>query len=220
MTWRKADFMVPGGSCQMNSVVNQMVARHTCSKSTKQGSRYVARSIQFNITSSQNAIPYFCNSPKVLCALLEKKIAVERRQKGPLILFQKRRLGRVAIALALVLFSPLSHCLGQVLEHTDGRLPINAGVCDADALLECRGTLGGNFLVALVDVGLNHDTNDGLFTFAQLVADNLGNLWLVAVVLVGVTCWFISLAHMRKRTRQKERRKNDAGQTYHESSPP
>ncbi|KAI9151568.1 hypothetical protein HJFPF1_08775 [Paramyrothecium foliicola] len=79
-----------------------------------------------------------------------------------------------------------AHGGGEVLEHGDGVLPVDAGVGDADAALERRGALGGDLLVALVDVGLDHDTNDDLLTLAQLVGDDLGNLGLVVVVLLGV----------------------------------
>src|SRR5690606_32140955 len=49
-----------------------------------------------------------------------------------------------------------------------------------------RGALGGDLLVALVDVGLDHDADDGVFALAQLVGDDLGDLGLVVVVLLGV----------------------------------
>lgn len=42
-------------------------------------------------------------------------------------------------------------------------------------------------MVAFVDVGLDHHANDGGLAFPDLVTDNLGNLGLVAMVLVGIT---------------------------------
>lgn len=77
---------------------------------------------------------------------------------------------------------------GEVLEHGNGGVPVDAGVGDGDALLERGGALGGDLLVALVDVGLDHDADDGLFAFPELLADDGGDLGLVAVVLVGVAC--------------------------------
>lgn len=76
--------------------------------------------------------------------------------------------------------------LGEVLKDSHGILPVNAGIGDADTGLETGGSFGRNFLVALVDVGLDHDTNDGLFTFTELVANDLGNLGLVLVVFLRV----------------------------------
>jgi hypothetical protein len=38
-------------------------------------------------------------------------------------------------------------------------------------------------LVTLANVGLDHDTNDGLLTLTELFANDLGNLGLVSVVL-------------------------------------
>lgn len=84
--------------------------------------------------------------------------------------------------------APRAHRLGEVLERRDGRLPVDAGVGDADALLEAPGPLGGDLLVALVDVGLDHDADDGILALAELVGDGGGHLGLVAVVLVGVAC--------------------------------
>ena len=49
------------------------------------------------------------------------------------------------------------------------------------------GTLRGHLLVTLVDVGLDHDTDDGSLTLAKLVGDLLGDEGLVEVVLLRVT---------------------------------
>lgn len=81
----------------------------------------------------------------------------------------------------------LPNCGSQIFKHGDGAVPVNAGICDADTLLQSGGTLRWYLLVTLVDVGLDHDTNDGLLAFAELVSNNLGNLGLVAMVFVGVT---------------------------------
>lgn len=81
----------------------------------------------------------------------------------------------------------LTDSLSQVLESGNCRFPVDAGISDRNTLLEARWTLGWDLLVALVDVGLDHDTDDGLLAGAKLVADSLGNCWLVAVVLVRVS---------------------------------
>lgn len=68
-------------------------------------------------------------------------------------------LGRAAVCL-----SADADSLGEVFEDRHRILPVDAGIGDTDTRLESGGTLGRNFLVALVDVGLDHDTNNGLFT--------------------------------------------------------
>lgn len=75
----------------------------------------------------------------------------------------------------------------EVLEYINCALPVDAGIGDGDALLEAAGTLGRDLLVALVDVGLDHDADDAGLAVADLVCDVLCDLGLVAVVLVGVT---------------------------------
>lgn len=82
--------------------------------------------------------------------------------------------------------SPRANGLGQLLEDFDGGFPVDAGVGDADAFFELGWSLGGHLLVAFVDVGLDHDAYDGRLACSDLVADGLGNLGLVAVVLVGI----------------------------------
>ena len=74
----------------------------------------------------------------------------------------------------------------QILEGGNGALPVDAGIGNRNALLERGWSLGWHLLVALVDVGLDHDADDGLFACAQLLADDLGDAGLVAVVFVGV----------------------------------
>lgn len=64
-------------------------------------------------------------------------------------------------------------------------LPVNAGVRDADALFATFKAFG-NLLVALTDVGLNHDTHDAVLTLAQLLTDTVQHLDLVAVVLLRI----------------------------------
>jgi len=96
------------------------------------------------------------------------------------------------ISLLRVLRAPLRNSSSKILEHSDGAIPVNASVGDRHALLERTGALGGNLLVALVDVGLDHDGDNAGFALADLVGDDLGDLGLVSVVLVGVA-WDLSV---------------------------
>jgi hypothetical protein len=59
--------------------------------------------------------------------------------------------------------------LGEVLEDVDGCLPADAGVGDTDTSLEAGGTLGRHLLGTLVEVGLDHDTNNTLLAGAKLL---------------------------------------------------
>lgn len=76
--------------------------------------------------------------------------------------------------------------LGQVLEDVNGGFPVDASVGDADTGLQGGGALSGDLLVTPANVGLDHDTNNGLLALAELFANRLGNLGLVKVVLLGV----------------------------------
>jgi hypothetical protein len=94
------------------------------------------------------------------------------------------------VGLALVR-PALCNSGSKVLEHAHGGVPVNARIGDRDALLEAAGALRGDLLVALVDVGLDHDTNDAGLAVADLVCDVLGDLGLVAVVLARIA-WKLS----------------------------
>lgn len=76
--------------------------------------------------------------------------------------------------------------LSQVLKGIDGLLPADTGISDTDTLLETGRSLRGHFLVTLVDVGLDHDTDNGVLTLTHLLGQLLSDKRLVAVVLVGV----------------------------------
>lgn len=77
--------------------------------------------------------------------------------------------------------------IGKILEDIDSRVPVNAGVCDGDTLLKGARTLCRHLLVALVDVGFDHDSHDASLALANLVGDGLGHLGLISVVLAGVS---------------------------------
>ena len=80
----------------------------------------------------------------------------------------------------------------KVLKRLNSSLPIDAGISDGDALLKTARALGWNLLVALVDIGLNHDTDNASLTVADLVSNVLGYKGLVAVVFVRVACTYVS----------------------------
>ena len=84
----------------------------------------------------------------------------------------------------------------QVLQNINGHLPADTGIGDTDTLLQARGTLSGHLLVTLVDVGLEHDTDNGIFTLTELVGQFLSDKGLVAVVLVGVTVRAVDHDHL------------------------
>lgn len=93
---------------------------------------------------------------------------------------------RLPIRVTLVLLPPGSNPLGELLKDLHRRIPIDASVRDADTLLQRSGAFGWDFLIALVDVGFDHDADNGRLAFAELVADRLRHVRLVAVVFVGV----------------------------------
>lgn len=86
--------------------------------------------------------------------------------------------------------------LSQVLKGIDGVLPADTGVGDTDTLLETGRTLRGHLLVTLVDVGLDHDTDNGVLTLTHLLGQLLSDKRLVAVVLVGVAVRAVNHDHL------------------------
>ena len=109
------------------------------------------------------------------------------RRENLLVLFERVGLrGGDTASKATIDLAALADSLSKLLEGRDRRLPVDTGVSNRDTLLEGRRALGGNLLVTLVNVRLDHNTNDGLLALADLVSHNLGNLGLVAVVLVGI----------------------------------
>lgn len=92
-----------------------------------------------------------------------------------------------AIGLARIQSTACTNTVREIVQHLDGHLPVNASIGDTDALEESGRSLGGHLLVTLVDIRLNHDTDDGGLALAQLIGDLLGDDRLVKVVLPGVT---------------------------------
>lgn len=89
------------------------------------------------------------------------------------------------VSLALVR-SALCNSSSKVLQHTNRGLPVNTSIGNRDTLLQAAGALRRDLLVTLVDVGLDHDTDDASLAGADLVGHVLGDERLVAVVFVGV----------------------------------
>lgn len=75
--------------------------------------------------------------------------------------------GGVRPALALVqsdnsmLCTEVSHRI-QIVQHSDCRVPVDAAVGDTDAILEAGRTVCRYVLLSLVDVGLDHNTCNGM----------------------------------------------------------
>lgn len=112
--------------------------------------------------------------------------------------------------LGLASLATSADSLGQVLKDTDGGVPVDAGISDADTALQGGGAFSGDLLVAGTDVGLDHNTDDSFLALAELVSNHFGDLGLVVVVLLGVA-WSIVRGIYKKQSLM---------QTYRESSQP
>lgn len=75
----------------------------------------------------------------------------------------------MAVGGRLLGLSSDSDGLGEVLEDVDGGLPADAGIGDTDTSLEAGGALSRDLLGTLVEVGLDHDTNNAILTGAKLL---------------------------------------------------
>jgi hypothetical protein len=111
-----------------------------------------------------------------------------------LVLLQSAHLGLCARSTRVDLASGADGS-GKVLEDRDCVLPVDACIRDANAALETGRTLSRDLLVALVDVGLDHDADNGSLALAQLVGNGLGNLGLVVVVLLRVAYVLLDPIH-------------------------
>lgn len=101
-----------------------------------------------------------------------------------------------AVGLGFQERATCAHTIRQIVQHVDRHLPVDTSIRDADTLQQVRGALGRDLLVALVNVGLDHDTDQGSLTLAQLVRDLLGDERLVKVVLVGVAVGAVNHEHL------------------------
>lgn len=93
----------------------------------------------------------------------------------------------MSIGVPLDDLSPRSNRISKLLEDHHCCVPIDAGVRDANALFECLRSFGWNRLLSLVQIGLDHHTNNGSLTSSQLVADCLCNFRLVTVIFVRIS---------------------------------
>jgi hypothetical protein len=101
----------------------------------------------------------------------------------------KPSLMRTVDAIGSVLqLSPFTNRSCQVLEDSDGSVPVDAGVSDTDSFLQPSRAFGRYLLIALVDVGLDHHADNSSLALTNLVSDDLGDLWLVAMVFVRIAC--------------------------------
>lgn len=91
-----------------------------------------------------------------------------------------------AVGTRLPHLAPGPHSIRKLFQRRHCILPVDTGISDADALLECVEALSCVLLVALVQVRLNHDTDNAILTFTELVANRLSDLGLVLVILLGV----------------------------------
>lgn len=67
---------------------------------------------------------------------------------------------------ATVHLSTNPHRICQFLEHEPGRIEVDASIGDADTVLEMRRALGRDLLIAVIDVGFDHDTLDRILALA------------------------------------------------------
>lgn len=108
-----------------------------------------------------------------------------------MILFLLDESSLVVLAMAIaeeraVLFPPIPDRSRQVFQDLDSAIPVDAGIGNANTLLKPTRSLGRDLLIALVNVGLNHDPDNRLLAFPQLVTNDLGDLWLVSVIFIRV----------------------------------
>jgi hypothetical protein len=89
----------------------------------------------------------------------------------------------VTVGLLALELPPGPDGISELLKNVHGGIPVDAGISDGDTPLEAGGALLRDLLCALVQVALDHDTDDAVLSLADLVADDLGNLRLVPVVL-------------------------------------
>lgn len=91
------------------------------------------------------------------------------------------------IGPALDHFPSRSYSICELFKHFDGRVPVNACICDTNSLLESCWSFWWYFLCAFVDVGLDHHSHDTCLALAKLVTNGLSYFGLILVVLEGVS---------------------------------
>lgn len=91
-----------------------------------------------------------------------------------------------SIRSVLCRLSPCSDGIGELFQNFNCSFPVDAGVSDTDTLLQAGWTLWRDTLVALVDVGFDHDADDTRLAIPKLVADDLRDLGLIPVIFVRI----------------------------------
>lgn len=81
---------------------------------------------------------------------------------------------------------PHPHSFSQLLKHLNRGIPVNTRVRNGYSALQACRPLGRHLLVALMQMRLDHDTDDPVLTFAELIANGLRDFGLVFVVLLRV----------------------------------
>jgi hypothetical protein len=80
----------------------------------------------------------------------------------------------------------ISDCRSKVFQDLDGGFPVDARISDTDSFLKSGWSLGWDLLVAFINIGFDHDTDDGGLACAKLFCDDCCYFRLVSVVFVGV----------------------------------
>jgi len=75
----------------------------------------------------------------------------------------------------------------QPVQHLNGGLPVDTGISNANTVLESRGAILRDILLATVNVRLDHHTSDGAVAGDQLLANRVDDLRLVEVVFERVS---------------------------------
>lgn len=81
-------------------------------------------------------------------------------------------------------FVSLVHSGGKFIEHPNSCIPVDAGVGDADSVLEL--VFWRELLVALQEVTFDHHGRDRARSCGDLFCDVGRHFWLVAVVFIAV----------------------------------
>lgn len=76
---------------------------------------------------------------------------------------------------------------GKITQHRFGFFPIDAGICDRNAVFQSTRAILRDTLLAFVQVGFNHDAYKSVFALSNLIRNTLRYFGLVFMVLVGVT---------------------------------
>lgn len=101
----------------------------------------------------------------------------------------------LSLSLSLDSFSPRLHTLPQLIQQRNSLLHRNTSIRHRDTVLQSGRSLGRNILSTFKDVGLNHDTDNGVGCGSRgKLGGNVGtDLNLVEVLFGGVTVRAVNL---------------------------